>query len=121
MKVAEVRRPDGSLLCKAEVADNFLTRGLGLLGRRSLASDGGLLIEPCSSVHTLFMRFPIDVLYLDRENVVVKAASMPAFRLSLGGKEAKKVLELPGGAIESRGVSVGERLTLSTSPPAPSP
>lgn len=111
MKTVEVRRKDGSLLCRAGLADNMLTRGIGLLGRKSLAEDEGLIIDPCTSVHTWFMRFPIDVLYLDRDNVVVKTASMPTFRFSLGGKGAKKVLELSKDSIRKHAIAPGDQLT----------
>jgi uncharacterized membrane protein (UPF0127 family) len=71
------------------------------------------MIQPCSSVHTHFMRFPIDVLYLSDENVVVKVAMMKVFRFSMGGKGARKVLELPYGSAEEAGIQVGDRLTVS--------
>src|SRR3954454_12780159 len=95
LKTVTILRSDGSQLCIAEVADSLWTRGRGLLGRRSLAADQGLLITPCTSVHTWFMRFPIDVLYMDERDRVVKATSLKTYRMSFGGGRAKKVLELP--------------------------
>ena len=112
MKKVDVLRADGSLLCHADLADGVLTRGRGLLGRAFLKSDEGLLIEPCTSVHTMFMRFPIDVIYLDRDYTVVKVASMPAFRMSFGGRGSKRVLELPLHAIEQKGIFLNEQLTI---------
>jgi uncharacterized membrane protein (UPF0127 family) len=59
---------DGSVACeRCVVADSFFTRLRGLLGRRELSRDEGLLIRPGSSIHTWFMRFPIDVVFLDRD------------------------------------------------------
>jgi uncharacterized membrane protein (UPF0127 family) len=110
MRVLTISKADGAILCRAGVADNVVTRGVGLLGRASLAPDAGLLIVPCTSVHTWFMRFTIDVVYLTRDDVVVKATTMPPFRFSLGGRGAKKVLELSKGAIERSGIRAGDRL-----------
>src|ERR671922_1038887 len=64
---------DGAAVCEScRVADRFASRLRGLLGRRGLAPGEGLLIRPASSIHTFFMRFPIDVAFLDRDGVVVK-------------------------------------------------
>jgi uncharacterized protein len=104
---------DGSVVCaRCVVADSFLTRLRGLLGRRELPPDEGLLINPCSSVHTWFMRFPIDVLFLDRDLRVVRvAADVRPFRLRWG-RGARQVLELAAGEAAERGIRVGDRLTL---------
>jgi hypothetical protein len=89
---------------------------LGLLGRRSLAEDEGLLLTPCTSIHTFFMRFPIDILYLDREHVVVKAVrAVRPFRFSACLRGAHSILELPAGAIDASGTQVGDRLALTPS------
>jgi uncharacterized membrane protein (UPF0127 family) len=66
-------RADGTVVCSAcAVADRPAARLRGLLGRRALGIDEGLLIRPASSIHTFFMRFPIDVEFIDRRGVVVK-------------------------------------------------
>jgi len=97
-------------------ADQAWSRVVGLLGRRSLAGDEGLLLTPCTSIHTFFMRFPIDILYLDREQVVVKAVrALRPFRLSACLKGGRSTLELPAGAIEASGTQVGDRLVLTRS------
>ena len=54
-----------------KLANNFVTRSLGLLPKSSISEDEGLTIKPCCSVHTFFMRFPIDVLFVDRQNRIV--------------------------------------------------
>jgi uncharacterized membrane protein (UPF0127 family) len=87
----------------------------GLLGRRKLPSGEGLLLRPASSVHTLFMRFSIDVVFLDRDGEVVKiAASVRPWRTA-GARGAKAVLELPAGEAERRELRVGDRLDLPVS------
>ena len=95
-------------------ANRAWPRMVGLLGRRNLAGDEGLLLTPCASVHTLFMLFPIDLLYLDREHVVVKVVrALRPFRVSACLRGAHSVLELSTGAIEASGTQVGDRLTLA--------
>jgi uncharacterized protein len=107
---------DGSVACaRCVVADSFLTRLRGLLGRRELPPDEGLLINPCSSVHTWFMRFPIDVVFLDRDLRVVRvAADVRPFRLRWG-RGARQVLELAAGEAAKRRIRVEDRLTLEDS------
>ena len=81
---------------KAEVARTFLQRARGLIGRRALAAGTGMLILKCNCIHTCFMRFPIDAVFLDGEDRVVKTVrDIPPWRLMVwGGWRAKKVLEL---------------------------
>src|SRR5512141_1094103 len=99
-----VEKSDGALVCLASLANGPVTRARGLLGKRGLNDGEGILIEPCSSVHTMFMRFTIDVVYLDAANVICKSSRVPAYRLSWGGREAKRVLELPEGSIQRFGL-----------------
>jgi uncharacterized membrane protein (UPF0127 family) len=88
---------------------------LGLMFRKGLAEGEALLIDPCSSVHTFFMRFPIDVLFLDKEGRVVKiAAGLKPYRAALG-KGCKRVLEMAAGGAAGAGVQVGDQLTFADS------
>ncbi|MEX0786918.1 MAG: DUF192 domain-containing protein [Dehalococcoidia bacterium] len=97
---------------RAWVARGYWPRLVGLLGRSSLQPGEGLLIEPCSSVHTAFMRFTIDVVYIDRDGLVVKLApKMRPFRMSAAMRTARSVVELPSGTIERTGTAVGDQLT----------
>jgi hypothetical protein len=85
----------------------------GLLGRRGLESGEGLLLRPAGSVHTFFMRFPIDVVFLSREGEVLKvAADLPAWRVT-GARKAKAALELAAGEAERREIRPGIRLDVS--------
>jgi hypothetical protein len=82
----------------------------GLLGRRGLASGEGILLRPAGSIHTAFMRFPIDAVFLDGEGTVLKVErELPAWRAS-ASRGSKAVLELAAGEAERRGVEVGDRL-----------
>jgi uncharacterized membrane protein (UPF0127 family) len=107
----QVMKGDRTLATHVEVADSFGARLLGLMFRRGLPAGAGLLLFPCNSVHTWFMRFPIDVLYLDSTGRVVKVVlSMRPWRFGPVVREARQVLELPAGA--ATGVEVGDQLTL---------
>jgi uncharacterized membrane protein (UPF0127 family) len=109
--VVAVTREDGALICeRCTVAATPLRRMRGLLGRSGLARDEGVLLRPASSIHTLFMRFPIDVVFLDRELVVRKVASdVKPWRLVFA-RRARSVLELAAGEAARRGVAAGQRL-----------
>jgi len=90
------------IAARVRVADTLMSRSVGLLNRASLESDEGLLITPCDSVHTFFMKFPIDLLYLDSEFRVVKVVpNMGPSRMSFCLGKARHVLELKGGITDS--------------------
>jgi uncharacterized protein len=102
---------------KIAVADTFLTRFLGLMGKRALSSGSGLWITPCSGVHTCWMRMTIDVVALDRELRVVRTGhSVRPWRLSGLGLRTHSVLELPQGRIAACGVEIGDRLEIVRNP-----
>ena len=85
----------------------------GLLGRDGLAQGEGLLIKPCGSVHTFFMRFPIDVVFCDRElSVVAVRPEVPPWRTA-GARGAKVALELAAGEAARLGIAPGMRLRLA--------
>ena len=114
MKIVSLRTVDSRVVCeRCLVTDSPLTRMRGLLGRRGLESGEGLLLRPAGSVHTFFMRFPIDVVFLSRDGEVLKIAqALPAWRTA-GARRAKMALELGAGEAERRGMRVGSRLDLS--------
>ena len=103
-------RSDGRFVCRARVASTFLTRFRGLMGVAELPTESGLLFPRTSSVHTHFMRFPIDVVFLDeRRQVVAVARSLRPWRLA-GAKGAAFALELAAGACERLGLAEGDVL-----------
>ena len=110
MRIRNVTR-ETDLATQARVARSFWSRLVGLLGKASLADGEALVITPCSSVHTAFMRFPIDVIYVDgRWRVVKTVPRLRPFRVSAALRGAQSVLELPAGAIEASGTVVGDEL-----------
>jgi uncharacterized protein len=104
-------REDGRVVCEhLLVATRPLRRMRGLLGRGELPSDEGILLRPAGSVHTFFMRFPIDVVFLDKEDVVVGIEPSLSPWKTAARRGAKTVVELAAGECERRGVQVGDRL-----------
>ena len=104
----------GTAVCeRCVVADRPLLRMRGLLGRRDLRAGEGLLLRPAGSIHTHFMRFAIDALFLDRELRVldVRSALRPWRMARKRGAHA--VLELRAGEAERRGVQVGDVLRVA--------
>ncbi|HET8537496.1 MAG TPA: DUF192 domain-containing protein [Solirubrobacteraceae bacterium] len=106
-------RPDGSVACeRCAIADSPRSRMRGLLGRSGMDADEGLLIRPTNSVHMFFMRFAIDVVFLDRDLAVKKiVGTLRPWRMA-GCRGARAALELPAGSAALRGIAVGERLVL---------
>ena len=85
----------------------------GLLGRERLGEGEGLWLDPCSSIHMFFMRFAIDVVFVDRHGVVVRAVEAVApWRIAGGGRGARAALELPPGSISRSGTRIGDRLEI---------
>jgi uncharacterized membrane protein (UPF0127 family) len=103
---------DGEIVCEhCLLAETALARLRGLLGRSGFSSGEGMLLRPASSIHTAFMRFPIDAVFVDRENRVLKiAAELPPWRMA-ACRGARAVLELPAGEAASRGLKPGVSLT----------
>jgi uncharacterized membrane protein (UPF0127 family) len=92
------------------VADSYWARLRGLLGRRGLDPGEGLLLRPASSIHTAFMRFPIDVVFLDRDLTVLEVVEgVPPWRVKTR-RGARAVLELGAGEARRLGIGPGECL-----------
>ena len=93
---------------RVELAGTNTKRSKGLLGRKSLPKGQGMWIVPCEAVHTFFMQFPIDLIYLDRQHRVKKTrAAVPAWRLS-ACLSAHSILELPAGVIQESRTQKGD-------------
>lgn len=98
------------------VADTVSSRMRGLLGRKELEQGAGLLLRPAPSIHTAFMRFAIDVVFLDRDGLVLKI--VPELRpwRAAACRGARQALELAAGEAARRGIATGDRLVLDPAP-----
>lgn len=95
-----------------ELAHDSRTRTRGLLGRDGLADDSVMIIAPCNAIHTLFMRFTIDVVFVDRQGKVrTLHRRLRPWRMAISLRSFA-VLELPAGSIERFGIRSGDLLTI---------
>jgi uncharacterized membrane protein (UPF0127 family) len=105
---------DGHVLASAEVATGARARRLGLLKRDHL--EGALVLAPCRWVHTIGMRFPIDVAYVDKDGVVVKSVRMARYRIGLPVPKASWVIEAEAGAFARWELVPGDVVELRDGP-----
>ena len=95
------------------IADSFLRSLIGLMGRSSLEAGHGLWIVPCQSVHTFWMRFSIDVVFLDEHGKVIHLVeSLRPFRISKHLSRARSVIELPVSSIRATETQVGDEIRI---------
>ena len=96
---------------KVREARSFKERFVGLMGQKELPMGDGLHIVPCNSIHTFFMRIPIDVVFLDAERRIIRAIqALPPWRATSVYFSAKSVLELPAGVLAASGTQEGDQL-----------
>lgn len=113
-----VEAGSGRVLARRIVrAVNPLHRTIGLLTRKRLEADDGMWFDRCSAVHTLGMRVPIDVVFLDERGTVVRVdAAVPPWRAAVSASEASTVLELAAGSCARLGIVAGMSLELRSLP-----
>ena len=113
LRLCRVLTAGGAVVCeRCEIADRPLARMRGLLGRNGLEHGGGMLLTPEPSVHMLFMRFAIDVVFLDRDHKVVGVRLELRPWRAAGARGAYASLELPAGAAVAAGIEEGDVLVL---------
>ena len=113
LKQFSVRNADRSTTVATEgrLASSFVDRFLGLMGRKSLPEGEGLLLTKSASIHSFFMRFRFDAVFIDNDNRVVKIVpAMGTWRIAFGGRGAKHTLELPAGVAERTATVPGDTL-----------
>ncbi len=109
-----VRGPRGETIGIVVEARTAMSRMVGLLGHARLERGDGLLLAPAWSIHTWFMRVPIDVVFLDASDVVLRVCpALPAWRLVSGTRRARTVLEFGAGTLADTPLHPGDRVTLS--------
>ncbi len=101
---------DGRVVASLEIAESRRDRRVGLLGRDGI--DGALLLRPARSVHTVRMKFPIDVVHLDRDLVVLSVITMKPGRIGRWRRRAHCVLEAEAGCVRTWNISRGTQLEI---------
>lgn len=99
---------DGDVLASAELADTFGHRAKGLLGKSSY--EGAMVLPRTRSIHTVGMRFAIDVAFCNGDMVVVDVATLAPWRMSLPRRRCRLIIEAQAGAFDRWGLRVGDRL-----------
>jgi uncharacterized membrane protein (UPF0127 family) len=99
---------EGDVLAAAEIAGTHRARRQGLRGRDVI--EGALVLRPCRNVHTVGMRFPIDVAFCDRDGIVIRTCSLRPWRLSPVVPRAALAIEAPEGAFERWKLQLGDKL-----------
>lgn len=108
-----------TVVTRLAIADGFWFRLIGLQFRRPLPSDAGLLLVPCNSVHTCFVRFPVDLVFLDDRGCVLAVRhNLRPWRLAFGPRKTHAVLEMTSGSSE---LQPGEILRLEATDASQSP
>ncbi|MES2320129.1 MAG: DUF192 domain-containing protein [Pseudomonadota bacterium] len=108
--MAPVPAPLALHLLRVSTAASFWQRFVGLLGRAGLAADEALLITPCNNIHTFFMRFAIDVVFLDRDGMIVAIVPrLRPWRIAVA-RAAHACLELDAGGAQRFGLVAGQHL-----------
>lgn len=111
MATLTLRREDGRIVCeRVVVADRAHRRMRGLLGRKYLRRGEGMVLRPGWSIHTAFMRFPIDAVFLDADQVVIKVEHEVGPWRTVSCRGAREVVELAAGECRRRGLEVGDRV-----------
>ena len=95
-----------------KLADTFFKRFIGLMGKKSLGCEEGLLLLNCPSIHCFFMRVPIDAIYLSKEMTVLEIETLAPWRIGKYVKHTAHILELSAGAAEGK-VLIGDKLEIN--------
>jgi uncharacterized membrane protein (UPF0127 family) len=122
MKILELRTVDGRCVARrVQLASSFGARCLGMLRNASISEHGGMLLVPGGSIHTLGMRFSIDVVFLNKQmRVLGLAEQVPPWRFVLAPRGTARVLELAAGKIAATRLTRGTYLTVEAEPTDPS-
>jgi len=112
VKRYQIKHQNDLIAKDAIIADTFLSRAKGLLGLTKIEGFDALIIEPCNSIHTFFMKFSIDVIFVNKENTIVKVfENLKPWRITRTYFTARKVIELEAGTLKGR-LHVGDQLEI---------
>ncbi|MBT3191785.1 MAG: DUF192 domain-containing protein [Verrucomicrobia bacterium] len=115
MRTAQLVIAGEVLVPQLLIADRTISRMRGLLGRSGLPEGTGMLLDPCSSIHTIGMRFSLDVIFLDRGHRVVRVVhNVQPNRFAFGGPGARRAVEVEAGWLDLSALAVGESLVVTS-------
>lgn len=107
------QKSNSEIALNAKIAKGFLQRLRGLIGRKKLEEGEALWIKPCNSIHTIGMRFAIDVIFLDKDNnIIAIKKNLKPNRLTRIYLRASSVLELPAGTIDTTDTKIGDSVKI---------
>lgn len=113
MAVLQNQTTKQTLISDLQIANSFWQRGLGLIPRKSLAASEGLWISHCQSIHTCFMSFPIDCVFVDKDlKVQAVVENVKPWRMTKIYWKASSVIELAAGSIRRLNINVGDQLNV---------
>jgi len=111
MRTVPLKKTGQAVIEKCRLATTFGPRFFGLMGRRAIGADEAILFPKCNSIHTFFMRFPIDVVRVKQDGEVVDVVeAMGAWRMLLPRRDVKHIIELKAGRCRELGIGSGTRL-----------
>lgn len=112
MKLYKTTDSNAELLADhLDLADGFFSRAKGLLGQKDLPANQGLWIKPCRDIHTFFMKFSIDCVFLDRKMQIIKIAKdVTPFKMVGPYWKSSSVMEFKSGFVETKKLEVGDQL-----------
>jgi len=112
MNLVRIKKREFEIATRVEIADSSIKRIIGLMFTKNLGERDGLLITPCNSIHTFFMRYDLDIVFLSRNNKVVKVIrNMKPWRMTWIYFKATKVLEMMGGTLPAE-INAGDELDI---------
>ncbi len=107
-------RTGSEIVARCALADNFWTRGKGLLGRADLPGDEGILLVPGASIHMFGMKFPIDAVFLTKDDIVTdfveNLAPGKMHQSKAGAGKPHSTLELAAGTVARVGIQIGDQI-----------
>jgi len=115
MKKTQVKMNGAVVIPGLEIADSFITRFNGLMFRKSIPDDYGLLISPCNQIHMFNMRFPLDIIYLSEDNTVLHIdENIQPWKVGRTVKKAVCVIEVNAFFCRNKEIGIGDTLVIGS-------
>ena len=112
-KYVKILKQDNIICESCEMANTHFTRFMGLMFRKGLEENCGLILDPCNQIHTFHMRFPIDVVTIDKDNIILDIfEAVEPWKVKPVVKNGKKVIELDAFVAKEKGLKIGDKLTI---------